>query len=74
MVPGQTTKVAKYLKRKFFGIDIQKTYVEYAKSRLKETPHIRDESITLEFERVGGSIPKWKKLSTKKILSIIDFK
>ena len=66
---GQTTKVAKYLKRNFFGIDIQKTYVEYAKSRLNQVPHIRDESITLEFEREGGSIPKWKKLPTKKVSS-----
>lgn len=71
---GQTTKVAKYLKRKFFGIDIQETYVEYAKSRLKEDPHIRDESITLEFEREEGSIVKWKKLPTKKFLPITDYK
>jgi site-specific DNA-methyltransferase (adenine-specific) len=71
---GQTTKVAKYLKRKFFGIDIQKQYVKYAQKRLNETPHIRDESITLEFEKVGGSIPKWKKLPTKRITSIADLK
>ncbi|RNJ76529.1 MAG: site-specific DNA-methyltransferase [Nitrosopumilus sp. D6] len=64
---GQTTKVARYLGRKFYGIDIQKTYAEYAKTRLNEEPHIRDESIMLEFERIEGSIPKWKKIPTKKI-------
>lgn len=64
---GQTTKVAKYLKRRFLGIDIQERYAEYSKKRLDELPHIRDESITLEFEREGGSIPKWKKLPTRRI-------
>lgn len=71
---GQTTKVAKYMKRKFLGIDIQKQYVNYAESRLKELPHIRDESITLEFENEGSSIPKWKKLPTKKFKQITDYK
>ncbi len=64
---GQTTKVAKYMDRKFLGIDIQKKYVDYAKSRLNEDPHIRDESITLEFEKKDSAIPKWKKLPTKKL-------
>jgi len=71
---GQTTKVAKYMERRFLGIDIHQQYVDYAKSRLKEPPHIRDESITLEFERVGSSIPKWKKLPTRKFSSIDDYK
>ena len=64
---GQTTKVAKYLNRRFYGVDIQKTYVDYARSRLDEAPHIRDESIMLEFERIDGSIPKWKKVPTRKV-------
>ena len=64
---GQTTKVAKYLGRKFYGVDIQQKYVDYARERLDEAPHIRDESITLEFERVGGSIPKWTKVPTRKV-------
>ena len=68
---GQTTKVAKYLKRKFYGIDIQQTYVNYAKMRLNELPHIRDESITLEFESDDSAIPKWKKIPTKKIQTIL---
>ena len=33
---GQTTKIAKLLKRKFIGIDLQKSYVELAKTRLNE--------------------------------------
>ena len=64
---GQTTKVAKYLKRKYLGIEIQNTYVKYARTRLKEPPHIRDESITLEFENIGSSIPRWKKIPTRKL-------
>ena len=62
---GQTTKVAKYLGRQFFGIDVQKQYVEYATSRLNEPPHIRDESLTLEFKCDDSAIPKWVKLPTK---------
>lgn len=64
---GQTTKAARYLNRRFLGIDIQEAYVDYARSRLDEPPHIRDESITLEFERDGSSIPRWKKIPTRKI-------
>lgn len=71
---GQTTKVAKYMNRKYIGIDIQQQYVDYAKSRLREPPHIRDESITLEFERQGGSITKWKKIPTKKFTPITDYR
>ena len=62
---GQTTKVAKYTGRKFFGIDIQQQYVDYALSRLNEEPHIRDESLTLEFKCDDSAIPKWVKLPTK---------
>ncbi len=64
---GQTTKAARYLQRRFLGIDIQESYVRYARERLGEEPHIRDESLTLEFERQGGSIPKWKKIPTKRV-------
>jgi len=71
---GQTTKVAKYLERRFLGIDIQSKYVKYAATRLVESPHIRDESITLEFESEGGSIPKWKKLPTKKYSALNDYR
>ena len=60
---GQTTKVSKYTGRKFLGIDIQQQYVDYARSRLDEKPHIRDESIVLGFEKYG--VPKWDKIPTK---------
>ena len=61
---GQTTKVASYLGRGFLGIDVQEKYAAYAESRLGEQPHIRDESIMLEFEREGGSVPRWRKIQT----------
>lgn len=35
---GQTTKIAKHLKRNFIGIDVRKQYVDLAKSRLNESP------------------------------------
>ncbi len=60
---GQTTKIAKYLKRKFLGIDIQKTYVSYAKKRLKEKPHLRHESLMLQLDE-NSTIPTWVKKNT----------
>ena len=60
---GQSTKIAKYLKRKFLGIDIQKTYVDYAKKRLKEKPHLRHESLMLQLDE-DSTIPNWVKSST----------
>jgi len=61
---GQTTKVAHYLKRKYVGMDIQKKYVEYAKKRLKEEPHLRHESLMLHFKDDLSSIPSWNKVKT----------
>ena len=63
---GQTTKIAKYLKRKFIGIDIQETYVKYAKERLKEKPHLRHESLMLQLDE-NSSIPTWVKTNTWEI-------
>lgn len=60
---GQTTKIAKYLKRKFLGIDIQKMYVDYAKKRLKEKPHLRYESLMLQLDE-NSTIPNWVKNNT----------
>ncbi len=60
---GQTTKIAKYLERKFLGIDIQKTYVKYAKDRLKEKPHLRHESLMLQLDE-NSTIPNWVKNNT----------
>lgn len=64
---GQTTKIAKYLKRKFLGMDIQEVYVKYAKDRLKEKPHLRHESLMLQLDE-NSSIPKWIKTKTWEIM------
>jgi DNA modification methylase len=50
---GQTTKVAKYLKRRYIGVDNMKEYVEMAKKRLSENPHLREQLIA-----------KWQKVPT----------
>ncbi|KEQ56708.1 Modification methylase ScaI protein [Marine Group I thaumarchaeote SCGC AAA799-E16] len=60
---GQTTKIAKYMKRKFIGIDIQEAYVKYAKERLKEKPHLRHESLMLQLDE-NSTIPNWIKTNT----------
>ena len=49
---GQTTKVARYLKRHYAGVDNIKEYVEMAKKRLFEAPHLREQLIA-----------KWQKIS-----------
>lgn len=68
---GQTTKIAKHLKRKFLGIDIQDTYVKYAKNRLKEKPHLRHETLMLQLDE-DSSIPNWTKTNTwEKIENIL---
>ncbi len=64
---GQTTKIAKYLKRKFLGMDIQEVYVKYAKERLKEKPHLRHESLMLQLDE-NSSIPNWTKTNTWEII------
>jgi DNA modification methylase len=71
---GQTTKVAKYLKRKFVGIDIQKKYVKYAKKRLQEKPHLRHESLMLQFKKEDSAIPNWLKVPTWNESKLSDFK
>ncbi len=60
---GQTTKVAKNLKRKFLGIDIHKKYVKLALKRLNVRSGLRHESLTLEFDH-KNKIPTWKKIPT----------
>lgn len=42
---GQTTKVARYLKRSYIGVDNVKEYVEMAKKRLFEAIHLREQLI-----------------------------
>lgn len=60
---GQTTKIAKQFGRKYVGIDIHKKYIVLAKTRLKEPPNLRHESLMLEFDE-SGEMPKWNKVKT----------
>jgi len=71
---GQTTKMAKLLKRKFIGIDIQKKYVDYAIKRLDEKPQLRHESLLLNFKDDNSSIPHWKKIQTWSGAKLTDYK
>ena len=48
---GQTTKAAKFLKRRFIGIDVVQEYVDLARKRLDEPIHLRDQLV-----------PKWQKI------------
>ena len=50
---GQTTKVTKYLKRHYIGIDDVTEYVELTKMRLLEPLHLREQLIA-----------KWQKVPT----------
>ena len=70
---GQTTKVAKHLRRKFIGIDVYKKYVQLAKKRLKEPLNLRHESLTLEFDE-KNEIPHWKKIPTWDENTLISYK
>ncbi|CAI9831744.1 MAG: site-specific DNA-methyltransferase [Nitrosopumilus sp.] len=58
---GQTTKVARYTGRRYVGIDALQGYVDYARSRVSEEPHIR-KSIMLEIGDSGT--PRWAKTET----------
>jgi len=60
---GQTTKLAKHLKRKYLGIEIHKKYVNLAIKRLSEPLSLRHESLILEYDE-ELEIPKWKKIPT----------
>ena len=52
---GQTTKVANYLGRHYIGVDIVPEYVELAKKRLEEPPHLS----TILWVKEWGSKKKW---------------
>jgi len=71
---GQTTKVAHYMRKKFIGIDIEKKYVKYATKRLKEPPHLRHESLMLQFNDEQSSIPNWNKVVTWSNSKLNDLK
>lgn len=49
---GQTTKVARALKRRFAGYDIEPRYVEQARARLKESLAVRPRQLVAEFAKV----------------------
>ncbi len=50
---GQTGKAAKYLSRRFFGLDVQRRYCELSRTRIEtEDLHIR-----------SRLLPKWEKVS-----------
>ena len=42
---GQTTKLARYLKRHYIGVDNIREYVEMARKMLSEAPHLREQLI-----------------------------
>jgi DNA modification methylase len=54
---GQTTKVAKWLGRRFVGYEIIAKYVELATARLNEPLAIRPQQLTAIFEKVGLDEP-----------------
>jgi len=54
---GQTTKVAKYLGRRFVGYDTISEYATLAISRLDEPPAIRPRQLIAVFEKIGLNDP-----------------
>ena len=53
---GQTTKVARHLRRRFIGLDVEAKYVKYATERLKQPLAIRPEQLLAVFEKVGVAV------------------
>jgi site-specific DNA-methyltransferase (adenine-specific) len=53
---GQTTKVARHLRRHFVGLDVEAKYVKYAQERLKEPLAIRPEQLIAVFEKLGVAV------------------
>jgi site-specific DNA-methyltransferase (adenine-specific) len=54
---GQTTKVAKHLKRKFVGYETIEKYVQLATARLTEDLHIRPQQLIARFEKIDKDEP-----------------
>jgi len=48
--------------------------VKYAKRRLREKPHLRHESLMLQFKKEDGVIPNWLKVSTWNESKLEDLK
>lgn len=58
---GQTTKVARHLKRKFVGYETIEKYVQLAEARLDEELHIRPQQLIARFEKIDKDAPAGKK-------------
>ena len=54
---GQTTKVAKHLKRKFVGYETIEKYVRLAETRLTEDLRIRPQQLIARFEKIDKDAP-----------------
>ncbi len=54
---GQTTKVAKHLKRKSVGYETIGKYVKLAEARLNEDLHIRDQQLIAVFDKIDKDEP-----------------
>ena len=54
---GQTTKVAKHLKRKFVGYETIEQYVRLAEKRLDEDLRIRPQQLIARFEKIDKDEP-----------------
>ena len=63
---GQTTKVARYLKRKFVGYETIAKYVHLAEARLKEKPHLRAQQLIARFDKIGADEPAGQGASARR--------
>jgi len=54
---GQTTKVARHLKRKFVGYETIEKYVALAQARLKEPLAVRPQQLIARFDKIGKDDP-----------------
>ncbi len=54
---GQTTKVARWLKRRFVGYEIVAKYVKLAKARLDELLSVRPQQLIAAFDKIGLNDP-----------------
>ena len=57
---GQTTKVARRLKRKYVGYETIEKYAALAEARLKERLSIRPQQLTAVFEKIDKDEPAGK--------------
>ncbi|MBI5563814.1 MAG: site-specific DNA-methyltransferase [Chloroflexi bacterium] len=57
---GQTTKVARHLKRKFVGYETIEKYVQLASARLGEDLRIRPQQLIARFEKIDKDAPAGK--------------